>query len=109
MNILFSSKGETWDAELDPKFGRANGFLLYNGDKNELTYYSNEQNKNLDHGAGIQAGQQAASLNASVVITGHVGPKAKSTLQAAGIEIFAVAEGHTIKEAYEIYMQGKGA
>jgi len=57
MNILFSSKGETWDAELDPKFGRATGFLLYNSDKDELTYYSNEKNKNLDHGAGIQAGQ----------------------------------------------------
>jgi len=107
MNILFSSKGETWDAELDPKFGRAAGFILYNIDKDELTYYSNEKNKNLDHGAGIQAGQQAAKLNASTVITGHVGPKAKSTLQAAGIEIFTVGEGHTIKEAYENYLQRK--
>ncbi len=107
MNILFSSKGKSWDAELDPKFGRATGFLLYNSDNDELTYYSNEKNQSLDHGAGIQAGQQAAKLNATVVITGHVGPKAKSTLQAAGIEIFTVGEGHTIKEAYEVYMQGK--
>ncbi|MGM0496885.1 MAG: NifB/NifX family molybdenum-iron cluster-binding protein [Bacteroidota bacterium] len=108
MNILFSSKGKSWDAELDPKFGRATGFLLYNKDEDKLSFYSNEKNQNLDHGAGIQAGQQAANLKASVVITGHVGPKAKSTLQAAGIEIFTVEEGHTIKEAYEMYLQGKG-
>lgn len=74
--------------ELDPKFGRTVGFLLYNSDKDELTFYSNEENQNLDHGAGIQAGQKAANLNASLIITGNVEPKAKLTLQAAGIEIF---------------------
>ena len=53
MNILFSTKGKTWQDQLDPKFGRAEGFLLYNTDTEELTYYSNEKNQSLDHGAGI--------------------------------------------------------
>ena len=104
MNILFTSKGDSWNSELDPKFGRATGFLLYDTEKDELTFYSNAENQKLDHGAGIQAGQQAAKLNASVVVTGHVGPKAKSTLQAAGIKIFTVEENSTIQEAYKAYM-----
>ena len=105
MNILFSTKGKTWQDQLDPKFGRAEGFLLYNTDTEELTYYSNEKNQSLDHGAGIQAGQLAAKLNASVLITGHVGPKAKSTLEAAGIKIFTVEGSLSIKEAYQKYTE----
>jgi predicted Fe-Mo cluster-binding NifX family protein len=108
MNILFTSKGDSWDSELDPKFGRAKGFLLYDTEKDELTYYSNEENRKLDHGAGIQAGQNAAKLNASVVITGHVGPKAKSTLKSAGIKIFTVGENSTIQEAYKAYINEAG-
>jgi predicted Fe-Mo cluster-binding NifX family protein len=103
MNILFSSKGDSWNSELDPKFGRATGFLLYDTEKDELTYYSNEENRKLDHGAGIQAGQQAAKLKASIVVTGHVGPKAKSTLEAAGIKIFTVGENCSVQEAYKAY------
>lgn len=107
MKILFTSKGDSWESELDPKFGRAAGYLVYDNEKNKLEYISNDQNKNLDHGAGIQAGQQAAKAGAEVVITGHVGPKAKSTLEAAGIQIFTVKEDATIKEAYDQFMQKK--
>jgi len=105
MNILFTAKGKTWDDQLDPRFGRTDGFLLYNTDTEELSYYSNEQNQELDHGAGIQAGQLAAKLKATVLITGHVGPKAKSTLEAAGIKIFTVEGNVSIKEAYQKYME----
>lgn len=107
MNILFSAKGKTWESELDPKFGRAQGFLLYNTDNEELTYFSNEKNQNLEHGAGIQAGQKAAELKAEVVITGHIGPKAKSTLQSANIEIFTTGESCSVKEAYSAYLKSK--
>lgn len=105
MKVLFTSKGDSWSAKLDPKFGRSEGFLLYDTEKDELTFYSNNENQKLEHGAGIQAGQLAAKLNASVVVTGHVGPKAKSTLQAAGIKIFTVEESCTIQEAYNSLMK----
>ena len=107
MKILFTAKGDSWDSALDPKFGRATGFLVYDSEKDTLEHISNDQNKNLDHGAGIQAGQQAAKAGAEVVITGHVGPKAKSTLEAAGINIFTVTEGVTIREAYEQFLEQK--
>ncbi len=105
MKILFTTKGKEWSAELDPRFGRASGFLLYNNTSGETTWYDNE-NVNASHGAGINAAQKAANLKTDVLITGHVGPKAKATLEAAGIKIFTVEkEPCTLKEALNIYKQ----
>lgn len=107
MKILFSAKGKEWDSELDPRFGRAQGFLLYDDEQNELQWYGNEENKDAAHGAGIQAAQRAADLGASFLITGHVGPKADSTLKSSGIQVFPVEEKSTIKEAYNRFLAEK--
>ncbi len=104
MKIMFTARGKGWDAQLDPKFGRAEGFLLYDNEQDQLTWHSNEENKNAAHGAGIQAGQLASDLKAEVVITGHVGPKADSTLKGSGIKVFPVETPCTIREAYEQYI-----
>jgi len=104
MKILFSAKGKEWDSELDPRFGRAQGFLLYNTESNQLSWQSNEENKNAGHGAGIQAAQNAADLKAELLITGHVGPKADSTLKSSGIQVFAAETPCTVKEAYQQYL-----
>jgi predicted Fe-Mo cluster-binding NifX family protein len=40
-----------------------------------------------------------------VVLTGHVGPKAMSVLQRAGIQVAVGAEG-TVQEAIEAYQRG---
>ncbi len=103
MKIIFSAKGREWDSQLDPRFGRAQGFLLYDTDNDQLTWHSNEENIHAAHGAGIQAAQNAADLKAEVLITGHVGPKADSTLKSSGIEVFDAQTPCTIKEAYEQY------
>ena len=51
MKIAFTSTGKDWESEIDSVFGRAAGFLLYDSNKNELTWHSNEQNRNAGHGA----------------------------------------------------------
>ena len=107
MKIVFSTQGKDWDAKIDPRFGRAAGFLLFDKETGSLHWHSNEQNINAPHGAGIQAGQNVAKLGADVVITGHVGPKAFSTLNNAKIKIFTTEANITIKEAYERFKQGK--
>ncbi|HKL38193.1 MAG TPA: NifB/NifX family molybdenum-iron cluster-binding protein [Bacteroidales bacterium] len=104
MKILFSAKGKDWDSELDPRFGRAQGFLLYDDEQDQLQWYGNEENKDAAHGAGIQAAQRAASLRSDFLITGHVGPKADSTLKSSGIQVFPVEEKCTIREAYNHFL-----
>jgi|SRR6056297_1735436 len=107
MKILFSAKGKEWDSQLDPRFGRAQGFLLYDTDQDQLNWHSNEENMNAGHGAGIQAAQNAANLKAEVLITGHVGPKADSTLKSSGIKIFTAETPCTIREAYQKYLEAE--
>lgn len=106
MKIIFSAQGKDWDATIDPRFGRAAGFILYDEESDELTWHSNAQNINASHGAGVQSGQTVANLGAKVVITGNVGPKAFSVLNNAGIKIFS-AGNITVKEAYKHFKEDK--
>ena len=103
--IIFSAKGEGWDAQLDERFGRARGFLLYNEESQTLTWHSNQENLNAAHGAGTQAAQFVINTGASVVITGQIGPKAFSILSKAGIKVFNSATA-PIKQVYSAYKEG---
>ena len=101
MKILITSKADGWDAEFDLRFGRAQGYSVYNEEKDELIWHSNQENIKAAHGAGIQAGQNVAEFGAEIVITGHVGPKAFTSLKAANIKIFTYGKDATVKEVYE--------
>jgi predicted Fe-Mo cluster-binding NifX family protein len=63
-------------------------------------------NLNAAQGAGIQAGKRVAELGVKGLITGHVGPKAFSTLKAAGVRIYTGAFG-TVADAIEQFKAGK--
>jgi predicted Fe-Mo cluster-binding NifX family protein len=99
--IAFSVQGEGWDALINQKFGRADGFALYDPENDILTYHSNTTNLNAEHGVGIQTAQFVVSLGANTVVTGgNVGPKATEVLKHAGIKIIEFAGEVTVKEAY---------
>ncbi len=98
MKIAITAQQDNMDGPVDPRFGRARWFIVYDTETDEFTASNNEQNLNAAQGAGIQAAQNVARLGVAAVITGHVGPKAFTTLQAAKIKIFTGASG-TVKEA----------
>ena len=106
MKTVITAQSGNLDANVDPRFGRANHFILYDTETGEFTAHSNEQNLNAAQGAGIQAAQSVAQLGPEVVITGHVGPKAFATLQAAGIKVCVGASG-TVQESLDAYQAGK--
>ncbi|MBN2638012.1 MAG: NifB/NifX family molybdenum-iron cluster-binding protein [Bacteroidales bacterium] len=104
MKVLFSAKSEGWNAPMDDRFGRAEGFTLYNEETDELTWHSNQENKQAEHGVGIQAAQLVAMLQANVVITGgNFGPKASSLIQKTGAEMIEDMNNMSVKQAYESY------
>ena len=101
MKIVFAATGGNWDSKVDSRFGRAEGFTLYDEDKDELSWHSNAENKAAGHGAGVQAGQKVVSLGADIVVTGgNFGPKAAEVIQAAGIKMIPDVGEITLKEAY---------
>ena len=104
MKIGISSTGKDLNAQVDPRFGRCQYFLIVDADTMDFESISNESAM-ASGGAGIQAAQIIAKAGVEVMITGNVGPNAFQTLSAAGIKIFTGISG-TIKEAVERYKKG---
>ncbi|NQU43722.1 dinitrogenase iron-molybdenum cofactor biosynthesis protein [bacterium] len=106
MKIVFTTSGENLDAPLDPRFGRARGFLLYDTETGQYEIVDNEQNLNAAQGAGIQAAETVSRLGAGALITGHCGPKAFRALMAGGIQIYNT-DVATIAAALEEFQAGR--
>ena len=105
MKVAITSQGTELDSQVDPRFGRAKFFIVVDTETGEFKAVDNAQNLNAAQGAGIQAGRNVAELGVTSVITGHVGPKAFSVLQTAGIKIYTGAAG-TINAALEQLKSG---
>ncbi|MFO7761071.1 MAG: NifB/NifX family molybdenum-iron cluster-binding protein [Thermodesulfobacteriota bacterium] len=105
MKIAITSNGKTLDSELDPRFGRAQYFLIVDTETMALEVVENTQNLNLPKGAGIQAGKTVADQGVEAVITGNCGPKAFSTLNSANIKVIT-GIGGKVKEAVEKFKSG---
>jgi predicted Fe-Mo cluster-binding NifX family protein len=106
MKIAVSTAGTTLSDALDPRFGRASGFIVYDLESGAYEHLSNRQNLQAPQGAGIQTAQNVASAGAQAVITGHVGPKAYSALQAGGIGVYLSRAG-TVEEAVQAFREGR--
>jgi len=106
MKIAVTSQGPQMNSTIDPHFGRAKYFVVVDTETGEFSAADNSQNLNAVQGAGIQAGRNVVNLGVAAVITGHVGPKAFSTLQTGGIKIYTGAQG-TVAEALEQFKVGK--
>jgi predicted Fe-Mo cluster-binding NifX family protein len=106
MKIAITSHGAELTSMMDPRFGRAQGFLIYDTDRGSSEYLDNSQVLDAAHGAGIQAAKTIIKAGAEALITGSVGPNAHETLSAAGIAIFSGAKG-TVQEAIGDYRAGK--
>ena len=106
MKVAIASSGRDLSAPLDPRFGRAAGFLIVDTATGKTTYEPNRQNLNAPQGAGIQAAQNIASSGVGAVISGHFGPKAFRVLTAAKIKAYLTTAA-TAQEALDLFIQGK--
>lgn len=106
MKIAISSTGATLDSDLDPRFGRAQNFIVVDTDTMAFEVKENVQNLNLPQGAGIQAGKTVADLGVEAVITGNCGPKAFNVLEAAGVKVITGISG-TVKDAVDELKTGR--
>ncbi len=106
MKIAITSTGASTDAPVDPRFGRAAFFIVFDTETGEYTALDNTQGLNSPHGAGIRAAETLSQLGVEVVITGNCGPKALIALEAGGIKVFTGATG-TVREALEKFRRGE--
>ena len=106
MKLAFTTAGQNMNEKLDPSFGRAMNFIIYDLHTEHFELVSNAQNTNATQGAGIQAAQTLVKTGVTALITGHCGPKAFRVLDAAGIKVYNT-DAPTIAEALARYQGGK--
>jgi predicted Fe-Mo cluster-binding NifX family protein len=106
MKIAISSQGTEQTADVDPRFGRTKWFILYDTETGSFESINNDQVLDLPQGAGIQAAQQVVGQNAGVVLTGHCGPNAFRTLNAAGVQVVIGVSG-PVDQAVKQYQAGR--
>ena len=106
MKVAFSTSGDGLESPLDPRFGRAPKFLIYDLDSGTFEVVDNQENVNAAQGAGIQSGETVARLGAKSLVTGHCGPKALRVLVAAGVAVYTATGTLTVAEALEQYRAG---
>ena len=105
MKIAVSATAPGLDAEVDPRFGRCQYFIIVDPQNMEFEALDNS-NAMAAGGAGISTAQMIASKGAEVVLTGNCGPNAYQTLSAAGIQVITGVAGR-IRDAIEAYKIGK--
>ena len=106
MKVVVTAQGCNLDSLVDPRFGRARYFLLIDTETGDFIAHDNVQNLNATQGAGIQAAQLVVQLGAESVLTGNVGPKAFTTLQAGQVAVHPGATG-TVRQALEELRSGR--
>lgn len=104
--IAISSEGRSLDDRVDPRFGRAAGFLILDEESQKSRFIQNGDAQTLTQGAGIQAAEIISNAGASILLTGFVGPKAFQALTAAGITIVQNLDNMTVRDALDQYREG---
>jgi len=105
MKVAITSRGLDPQDPVDPRFGRATVFVVFDTETGEHTPLENSGGMDAAHGAGIQAARRVQEAGVSAVVTGHCGPNAFRALSAAGIDVIVGAQG-TVAETFARYQAG---
>ena len=106
MKIAITAQEAKNEAPMDPRFGRAKWFVIFDDETEEFSFIANEQNFQAQQGAGVQAAQLVVRQGANAVITGHCGPKAFRALKAASVDIYLGLD-MSVTDALTEFRQGK--
>jgi len=99
--ICFTAQGPNTEDEIDPRFGRASFYLIYDPKTKSIESLENP-NKDLMQGVGPRSVQFLSENNVEVVFTGQIGPNAQRVLQASHIKTITGASGK-IKDLLKKY------
>ena len=86
MKVVVSAQGNDIDSLVDPRFGRCRWLIVIDTETGEWRSHDNWANANAGGGAGVEAGSQLVSIEAGVLVAGHLGPNAQRVLDKAGIQ-----------------------
>lgn len=104
MRIAITSTGVNLDAEVDPRFGRCQYFIIVDTETMQFEAVENSSAMG-GGGVGVAAAQMMAGKEVTAVLTGNCGPNAYEGLSAAGVEVIVGVAGK-VRDAVESYKSG---
>lgn len=104
MKIAISATGPDLDAEVDPRFGRCQYFVIVEPDTMQFESVENSSAM-ASGGAGISAAQIITGKGVEAVLTGNCGPNAYQVLSPAGIKVITGVSGK-VRDAVQSYKSG---
>ena len=105
MKIAITANGSALDAEIDPRFGRCQYFIIVDPETMQFEALENSSAM-AGGGAGVSTAQMIAGKGVEAVLTGNCGPNAYQVLAAAGIKVITGVAG-TVQDAIQGYKSGK--
>ncbi len=106
MKICVTAESSAPQSAIDPRFGRARVFMVYDDETGAWSSITNEQNLQAAQGAGIQSASHIVNAGCTALISGHCGPKAFRALSQAGVSVYTITGG-TVAEAVERFQNGE--
>ena len=104
MKIAITSSAPDLDADIDPRFGRCQYFVI--ADPETMEFEAQENSGAMaGGGAGIATAQTLTGKNIETVITGNCGPNAYQALSAANIKVITGVTGK-VRDAIQQYKSG---
>jgi len=104
MKIAISTTGKTLDAEVDPRFGRCQYFIIADTETDGFEAIDNSSAAAAG-GAGISAAQMIVKKGVEAILTGNCGPNAHQVFSSAGVKVITGVAGK-IKDAIAEYKLG---
>jgi|GEM_PF-743135 len=100
--ICITAQGSDLNSPIDPRFGRAQYFLVFDPKDMKIEAVRNPKTEAAQN-VGIESAQWLASKGVKILLTGHVGSKASQILHSAGIQIITGISG-TSKDVYNDFV-----
>ncbi len=97
---------EGLDAKIDPRFGRAEYFLIVDLPERKIVDLIANGAKDLAHGAGTGSAAVMSDNDVHTVMSGRFGPKAEQGLIKLGIELVLVPSDKTAGEVLDMFEAG---
>ncbi|HDR72713.1 MAG TPA: dinitrogenase iron-molybdenum cofactor biosynthesis protein [Methanoculleus sp.] len=106
MKMCITAKGDTPDAQVEERFGRAPFFLFHDSEQDT---YTAETNAFADAAGGVgpRSAQVLIDHGATVLVTGQLGGNARRAIEGAGIEVYQATAGSTVREAVAAYRENQ--
>lgn len=106
MKVAVTAEGNDAKSRVHPRFGRAPWFVVVDTESGSVEAVDNSTGIDASSGAGVQAAQRISSTGAEYLLTGHCGPNAFRTLEAAGIKVAVGVDG-TVEDAVRRFEAGE--